>query len=242
LKFFILNICIVFFTVGVLAQQDSLKVQYDTSEIELRKFDTDNLEKYKNDKDFNYEVAKRKVTLLERIWDWIQRVLLKILSWLFGVGKAVGILAMIVKVLPYLIAGIVLYLLLKFFLKVDINTLISGKTSKAIVNLSDEEELIKNEDLSLLINKAIEQKNYRLAIRYYYLLILQRLSKHDLIDWQQQKTNEDYIKEIKLSSLKNKFASSTYLYDFVWYGNFDINESEFAKAEVKFNELNKLIK
>ena len=242
MKFFILNICIVFFTVGVLAQQDSLKVKYDTSEIELRKFDTDNLEKYKNDKDFNYEVAKRKVTLLERIWDWIQRVLLKILSWLFGVGKAVGILAMIVKVLPYLIAGIVLYLLLKFFLKVDINTLISGKTSKAIVNLSDEEELIKNEDLSLLINKAIEQKNYRLAIRYYYLLILQRLSKHDLIDWQQQKTNEDYIKEIKLSSLKNKFASSTYLYDFVWYGNFDINESEFAKAEVKFNELNKLIK
>jgi len=102
--------------------------------------------------------------------------------------------------------------------------------------------LIKNEDLSVLIQKAIEQKNYRLAIRYYYLLALQKLSKHEFIEWQQEKTNEDYIKEIKQSLLKSKFSSSTYLYDFVWYGNFDINELEFAKAEAEFNELNKLIK
>jgi len=242
LKYFILYIGIIFFTVGVFAQQDSLKIHYDTGEIQQRKFSTDNLEKYKSDADFNYEVKKRKISLLERIWDWFKRVFLKFLSWLFGNKAAAGILAVIVKILPYLIAAIVLFLLLKFFLKVDMNTIISGKTEKAMVSLTDEEELIKNEDLSVLIQKAIGQKNYRLAIRYYYLLILQKLSKHEIIDWQQQKTNEDYIKEIKEELLKNKFASSTYLYDFVWYGNFAINEPEFAKAEAAFDELNKLIK
>lgn len=121
------------------------------------------------------------------------------------------------------------------------NSLISGKTDKAVVNLSKEEELIKNEDLSLLIQDAIGQKNYRLAIRYYYLLVLQKLSKHNVIDWQQQKTNEDYIKEIQSNKLKDKFATSTYLYDFVWYGNFEINELEFSKAQIEFVKLNELI-
>lgn len=242
MKFILLFILITFFTLGAFAQQDSLKVQYDTSNIVQREFDSNNLEEYRNDKDFNYDVKKREVTFLERIFDWFKRLLSKILSWLFGVEKAVGILAVILTILPYILAAIVLFIMLKFFLKVNTSSLLSGKTEKGIVQLSDEEELLKSEDLPKLIQKAIEQKNYRLAIRYYYLSLLQKLSKYEFIDWQQQKTNEDYIKEIKQENVKNKFASSTYLYDFVWYGNFEINELEFSKAEIEFNELNKLIK
>ncbi|HHC79987.1 MAG TPA: DUF4129 domain-containing protein [Flavobacteriia bacterium] len=247
MKHFYLYICLFFTTFSLVAQQDSTKVSqdklhYDTSQIEQRKFDNGRLDTYRNDTDFNYEVKKRKPTFLERVWNWFLRVLQRFLTWLFGVEKATGILAVIVKVLPYLIAAIVLFLLIKFFLKVNMNSIISGKTDKAIVHLSEEEELLKNEDLSVLIQKAIEQKNYRLAIRYHYLLALQKLTKYELIDWQQQKTNEDYINEIKHQNLKNKFASSTYLYDFVWYGNFEINAPEFAKAAAEFDELNKLIK
>ena len=163
------------------------------------------------------------------------------MSWLFGNEKAAGILAVIVKIVPYVIAAIVLFLLLKFFLKVNMRHIISGKTNKSTVQLTEDEELIKNQDLSELIQQAVEQKNYRLAVRYYYLFALQKLSNHHIIDWQQQKTNEDYIKEIESHIIKQKFSSSTYLYDFVWYGNFEINELEFAKAETQFNELNKLI-
>lgn len=241
MKYILLYINLLFFTLGVNAQQDSLKVQYDNSVVEQKKIDTKSLEKYKSDKEFNYDVKKREPSFLERVWNWTKRMLLKVLSWLFGVGAATGILAVIVNILPYLIAAIVLFLLIKFFLKVNMNSLISGKTDKAVVNLSKEEELIKNEDLSLLIQDAIAQKNYRLAIRYYYLLVLQKLSKHDIIDWQQQKTNEDYIKEIQSNKLKDKFATSTYLYDFVWYGNFEINELEFSKAQIEFVKLNELI-
>jgi len=110
-----------------------------------------------------------------------------------------------------------------------------------VVNLSEEEQLIKNEDLQMLIQKAIEQKNYRLAVRYYYLQLLQRLSDKQLIDWQQQKTNEDYISEIELNPLKEKFKWSTYLYDFIWYGNFDIDQAEFSRVEAAFSEADKLI-
>ena len=141
MKYILLYINLLFFTLGVNAQQDSLKVQYDNSVVEQKKIDTRSLEKYKSDKEFNYDVKKREPSFLERVWNWTKRMLLKVLSWLFGVGAATGILAVIVQILPYLIAAIVLFLLIKFFLKVNMNSLISGKTDKAVVNLSKEEEL-----------------------------------------------------------------------------------------------------
>ena len=108
------------------------------------------------------------------------------------------------------------------------------KNKKAEINLSDEEQLIKNEDLNELISKAIATNNYRLAIRYYYLLILKKLAAKDLIDWQQDKTNEDYLKEIESNDLKASFKRSTVLYDFIWYGNITIDSLEFSKAQAEF--------
>lgn len=232
----------ILFTLTLDAQQDSLKVKEDNQVIELKKFDTDNLDKYNADSDFYYEVVKREPTMLERGLQWLYRVLLDFLGWIFGNEIATGILGFIVRILPYAIAAVVLFLLIKFFLKVNTNSVISGKSNTSTVRLTEDEELIKSEDLPTLIKNAIAQKNYRLAIRYYYLLVLQKLSNSEIIDWQQQKTNEDYIDEIESVALKQKFTSGTYLYDFVWYGNFELNENEFVRAENQFNELTKLIK
>ncbi len=241
MKYSLVYIFVCLFTLNGFAQQDSLKVNYDTVTIQQKKFDTEHLDAYKADQDFNYEVLKHKPTALERFFNWLKRILLKVLQAIFGNEAAQGIFAIIVRVLPYIAAVIVLFLILKFFLNVNFSNIISGKTNKAVITLTEDEELIKNEDLSKLIQKAIDQQNYRLAVRYYYLFALQKLSNKELIDWQQQKTNEDYIKEIKTTPLKDKFAASTHLYDFVWYGNFDINEFEFARAEREFHELTKLI-
>lgn len=232
----------IIFSLTLEAQQDSLKVKLDNQAIELRKFDKDNLDEYKADKDFNYEIEKIEPSPLEGVFNWLQRVLFSFLEWIFGNRAATGIIRFIAQIIPYVIAAIVLFLLIKFFLKVNINSIISGKSNTSTVRLTEDEELIKSEDLPTLIKNAIAQKNYRLAVRYYYLLVLQKMSNSEIIDWQQQKTNEDYINEIESATLKQKFTSGTYLYDFVWYGNFELNENEFVKAENQFNELTKLIK
>ena len=224
------------------AQQDSLKVELDNEVIELKKFSPENLEEYKADRDFDYEVIKREPSMLERAFEWLYRVLLNFLEWIFGNEVATGIMAFVVRFLPYVIATLVLFLLIKFFLKVNTNSIISGQKNTSTVRFTKDEELIKSDDLPTLIKNAIAQKNYRLAVRYYYLLVLQKLSNAEIIDWEQQKTNEDYIGEIESTTLKQKFTSGTYLYDFVWYGNFELNEKEFEKAENQFNELTKLIK
>ena len=242
MKNIILYILFFLFTVSITAQKDSLVVQYDKSDVQLKKFDNDHLDEYRNDKEFDYTVYESKPTIFSRIWAWFKRVLIKILSWIFGVEEAVGILAIILRIIPYVILLIILGLLIKFFLKVNMNTMISGKTEKANVSLSEDEEIINNKNIQNLIDKAINQKNYRLAVRYYYLLVLQKLQENEVIDWEPQKTNEDYIKEIKQKTIIDKFKKLTYLYDFVWYGNFEINEVEFSKVASNFNELTTSIK
>lgn len=217
-------------------------MQYDKRTIELKKFDIDKLDDYRTDSDFDYTIYESKPTIFARIWNWFKRMLTKFFSWLFGADKAVGIVIWILQAIPYIILLIVLLLILKFFLKVNSNSILSGKTEKASVILTEDEEIIKNKDISQLIKKAIADKNYRLAVRYYYLLTLQKLQENELIAWEPQKTNADYINEIKPKEMISKFKDLTHLYDFVWYGNFEINELEFAKVASNFEDLTKRIK
>ena len=231
------------FSVGVFAQADSLTVKKDKSSIVQKKFDAKALEKYKSDKDFDYsesQVAKDP-TLIERLFNWLSRQLLRFLEWIFGVRYAKGILGNILQAIPYIIVGVLLFLLIKFFLKVNSNSIVSNASNKPIVSITEDEALIKHKDLLKLINQAIDQKNYRLAIRFYYLNIIKQLEDNELIIWEQQKTNEDYIQEISKENIKASFKDLTRLYDFVWYGNFEIDESKFVKVAANFEATTNLI-
>ena len=233
----------ILFSVGVLAQTDSLKVKNDKSTIQQKKFNTKNLENYKSSKEFIYEegTVKAEPSFLERVFNWFIRQLSRLLEWIFGVKYAKGILANILAALPYIIAGIVLFLLFKFFLKVNSNSIIRTAKNKSVVLITEEEELIKTKDILKLIQKAIAQKNYRLAVRYYYINMLKQLEDKHLITWEQQKTNEDYSKEIKHKVIQKSFVNLTRLYDFIWYGNFTINETEFMRVASDFSQITHLI-
>ncbi|QXP73985.1 DUF4129 domain-containing protein [Tenacibaculum sp. AHE15PA] len=214
-------------------------VQFDTEFIEQKKFDNKKIESYKKQDAFIYVVEKREPTILEKAWNWFKRTIKKVLSYLFDdISPAVGFLKWILNVLPYAIAGLVLFLIIKFFLKVNARNIIDGKKAQSIVNLSDEESLIKEKDLLALIKTAITSGNFKLATRYYYLLLLKTLSEKELISWQQEKTNEDYIKELATNkSLYKEFETLTHLYDYVWYGEFLIDKEKFLKAETNFKKV-----
>lgn len=239
LLFFLL----IMLSVSAFAQTDSLLVKNDKSSIVKKKFDSNNLEKYKQDKDFIYveDIVKAKPSFLERVFNWFIRQLSRFIEWIFGVKYAKGILATILSALPYVIAGIVLFLLLKFFLKVNSNSIVDTSRNNPIVSITEEEELIKNKDILKLIQQAVSNKNYRLAVRYYYLNILKQLEHKQFIIWEQQKTNDDYSNEITQENIQKTFVNLTRLYDFVWYGNFNINAAEFMRVESDFLQATNLI-
>lgn len=115
-------------------------------------------------------------------------------------------------------------------------------TSKetAQVFYTEEEEIIKTKNIQELIDRALLNKDYRLAVRYYFLFVLKRLSETELISYGPDKTNTDYSKEIK-QEYAPLFKKVSRLYEYIWYGNFNVSESDFLKAKALFVSLNSKI-
>lgn len=197
------------------------------------------IEKYVNDDAFNYNIKVNKNSYYTKLKRWFLNLVNKISVWLFGTGVAVGFLATVLSTLPYILLAVLLFLLIRFFLKVNSRNLIYGEQNKPVIAFTDEEQIIKNEDINALIAEALKQNNYRLAIRYYYLLSLKKLTEANIIDWQPQKTNEDYKKEITQNKTQTQFNKITTIYDYVWYGEFDVDALKFEKLKGDFINLNK---
>lgn len=226
-----------------LAQQDTdnTPVILDNSPVNKQTITEEDLESYKSDDDFNYIEVEPEESILDKIYRWFQNLLRKFWEAIFGVGTASGFLFFIFRVLPYILLGLLIFLLLRFFLKVNSNNILAKSKEKGSVAITEEEQIIKNEDIPSLIKEAIQQKNYRLAIRYYYLLTLKYLTENETIAWQPQKTNEDYINEIDMSHLKDGFRHITRIYDYVWYGEFSVDALKFETLKQPFENLNKTI-
>ncbi len=233
----ILILSYLLFSWTILFAQNDTIVKYDGSDIEPIEFSKEDLNTYKNDKAFNYEEIEPENSWWSDITNWFYNMLRRFFEWIFGVGNAEGYLAVFLEILPYLFLVFFLYLVIRFFVNSNLQGMGKNKKNPNVVSLSEDEHIIKNEDIRQLIKNAVLDKNYRLAIRYYYLLILQLLSEKELIDWQQQKTNDDYMAELSESGLLNEFGKATLLYDYVWYGEFEIDQERYKKAEVVFKSL-----
>lgn len=227
---------------STIAQQDSTIVTYDSASLEVKQIDTEDIQKYQEDEAFNYEIIKGDLTWWDNFKTWLGNLLLRMFEGVFGVEKAVGFLSGFLRVVPYLLLSLLIYLLIKFLLNVNASSLQQAQKNKNLVSLSEEENIIRNEDIQELIDKALADKNYRLAIRYYYLYMLKLMSEKELITWELQKTNDDYLQEIKKTTLKTPFTKITYLYDYIWYGDFPIDEDGYNTAKKTFLQFQQMVK
>ena len=96
-------------------------------------------------------------------------------------------------------------------------------------------------DLPTAIRQAEEEGNYRLALRLQYLNSLRKLSDRNLINYAINKTNHDYARELIGTPYADSFARVTFLYEFGWYGEFDVTREMYEKISGIFAEHFQLI-
>ena len=114
---------------------------------------------------------------------------------------------------------------------------IFGKSSdKSIIPITDIENNIFETNFITLIKNAENNNNHRLAIRYYYLWLLKTLSEAEIIEYDVEKTNSDYYLEIENKDTKEEFSYTSYLYYYIWYGEFDIDNAQYEKAKKAFTQ------
>lgn len=103
-------------------------------------------------------------------------------------------------------------------------------------------ENIEDADIRTLIKSAENNNDYRLAIRYYYLLVLKTLSLKNHIKFEDDKTNNEYLNEVSDKAFSKDFAYTSYLYNYIWYGEFPVNINKYNKAKNNIEALLKQVK
>ena len=116
------------------------------------------------------------------------------------------------------------------------------KTADAEKLLSEEEELIDEGDFERLVARAIQNRDFRLATRYYYLWLLQKLSEKKYIEYHKDKTNSEYLFELEDKTLRSGFSYVSYIYSYIWYGEFPVDEVKFATISEKYKSFMSQIK
>ena len=139
------------------------------------------------------------------------------------------------QIFPYLLAGIIIFIILKILLGFELQFWKANHTSKRRKEkLIYEDEDLDEIDLETLLKQSIDQKEFRLAIRYYYLTALKGLSTKRIIDYHKDKTNSEYLFEIENKALRSQFSYLSYIYTYVWYGEFPVDEQHFKAAQNKY--------
>ena len=94
-------------------------------------------------------------------------------------------------------------------------------------------------DFDTMIQQLVAQKKYRRVVRLLYLKSLKIMTDKDLIQWEVNKTNWDYVFELKSEALRPGFKDLTIAFEYVWYGHVPVSDEQFSHLQNQFTRFNK---
>lgn len=206
---------------------------YTNNTIYSKNFEEKFQSKYKGE-EYNYTTEKPH----ESLWQKIKKKLIQWLASLLGnadPSKSVNYAKNILQFFSILLGGFILYFLIKFLLNKNGNFFFSKKKEKLNIHNQNLQENIHEINFPESISNFERQQDYRSAIRYHFLLVLKKLADQKNITWNPEKTNKDYLLELKKPQLKEGFKELIYIFDYVWYGEFVIDEEKYNQFKQKFS-------
>jgi len=117
----------------------------------------------------------------------------------------------------------------------------SRKLKGQAITAEPEQENIFAANFDEQLNKALNNHNYRLATRLLFLRVLRTMAENSIINYGQDKTNMDYIFELGNTKYAKDFMQASRTYEYVWYGNFDIQQTQFLHVRRQLDDLNQKI-
>ncbi len=210
-------------------------ILYDSTRIDVRKFLPQELNAYKNDRRFQYErVSEPARSWVQRAIDWIEWQIAQLFRTKQGKYTFNAVLIL-------LAVAIIVFFVIK--LTGMSSTGLFGKKNKGEKwAYKTGEENIHAIDFEASIRQATETGNFRLAVRLLYLQVLKTLTDRKLIQWQIDKTNIAYLRELGGTAYQQHFSDLTMQFENNWYGDLPIDDKEFAIVNDQFTQFNRQLK
>lgn len=98
-------------------------------------------------------------------------------------------------------------------------------------------ENIQETELDRFLREALASNNYKLAIRVCYLMVIKELSLKQYIEWKKDKTNGEYLKEMRDHKDYKVFRDLTRFFERSWFGDMEIQQQDYTKIKPQFDDL-----
>jgi hypothetical protein len=122
------------------------------------------------------------------------------------------------------------------------NSFFLGRNRKMVKDTGppqDEGEDIARTNWEALLQKATQNNDLRLAVRYSYMWLLQMLQQQEMIRYRNDKTNYEYSLELNDTQYKQPFKQLSRQYEYAWYGQFAMSAASFNEYMALFNNVKK---
>jgi hypothetical protein len=130
-----------------------------------------------------------------------------------------------------LLAALIMFVLYRIVVLNELFVFYSSKIQKKAADTpSETDPLIIDQH----IRDAISQKNYPMAVRYLYLKSLYELNDKGLIQFHPEATDSNYLNQMSQHRRFEEFSFLTRVYEYTWYGKFDITEQQFSLIHHSF--------
>lgn len=206
---------------------------HDSTQAAARPIPEDGLDHFRYDPNYQYDrVETGGPSLMELFWRWLDDAVFRPVrentsstfwSW-FWLMAGILVIAFVISKALSSDSG-------WFFRRKDEPVEIQS------LDLLDAEDIVAI-DLDAMLHAALQENRYRDAARFQYLRALQTLTEQGLIDWDKHKTNREYLTEVRRADrpkLNTSFADITRLFEWIWYGEFPVDEQRFALVRARFD-------
>ncbi len=198
-------------------------------DIPVRSFNETEMSNYAANDDFNYmNLTIQPPSIWQRLQWWFGALIASIFDnpntpWLSNV-------------LFYVILVAVLGLAIYYIIRLKYGSGFSSESKH--FSLANSGLVRGNEkiDYDQLIKEAIEENQFKLAIRYLYLKTLHFLHSKKVIAFKDWKSPYDYEKELD-SGIVTTYRSLTGLFEHAWYGDFNVSTAEFEEGRKLANTI-----
>lgn len=202
-------------------------IPVDSSKIVLRVPSTEQINTYRNNPEYFYgNDVTENISYWSELW-------LRFTEWVnsFFNDEAYGSTR---QALAYLFVALMLVFVILKMIGIDFTSLFVKKPTESAIFHELLSENIEGVNFDLLIQRATNDRDFRFAVRLYYLKTLQQLSNKGLISWKLNKTNRSYMYEVQ-PQYRPSFEYLTRQFEYVWYGDFTVKDPYFAQLKTDFD-------
>jgi hypothetical protein len=91
-------------------------------------------------------------------------------------------------------------------------------------------------DLQQALGIAVDREDYSAAVRYLFLITLGRLAARNVVLSGLDKTNREYLRELRENALYSDFARLVVHYEYTFYGGFRLEQAAFRRIREQYEQ------